>query len=119
MKKFIWIHGPTILIILLIFFFSSIPKLNVPDINFSLQDKFFHVIEFGIFGFFLQRSYYSLTKKLYNSFIMVFFLGSMYGVLDEFHQSYIPGRLVSYNDMIADALGVLCGQVIFIFLRKK
>ncbi len=118
MKKFILIHGPTIFIALLIFILSSIPRLIVPDMGFSLMDKFFHFLEFSIFGFFLQRSCGSLNINLNYRLIIVFIIGSLYGVLDEFHQSFIPGRIVSAGDMLADALGILFGQFIYYFKKK-
>jgi len=118
MKKFIWIHGPTLILALLIFILSSIPRLTVPDIGFSLTDKLCHFLEFGIFGFFLQRSFSSINMKVNYKFIIVFILGSLYGVFDEFHQSFIPGRTASFADILADSLGIVFAQI-FYYVRKN
>jgi len=118
MKKFIWIHGPTIFIALLIFILSSIPRITVPDMGFSLMDKLFHFLEFGVFGFFLQRSYSSLNINLRYRFFIVFMMGFFYGVLDEFHQSFIPGRIASAGDILANSLGILLAQF-FYGVRKN
>ncbi|MDP7188089.1 MAG: VanZ family protein [Candidatus Poseidoniia archaeon] len=32
--------------------------------------------------------------------------------MDEFHQSFVPGRHMSSIDMIFDSLGILCGTFI-------
>jgi VanZ family protein len=119
MKKFIWRHGPTIFMAVLIFVLSSIPKLTILDIGLNFKDTFYHFIEFGIFGFFLQRSFNSIKTQKPNRFFIVFILGSLYAVLDEFHQSFVPGRISSLSDIIADCLGLLCAQVIFLWVRKK
>jgi VanZ family protein len=36
-------------------------------------------------------------------------LGVLYGAVDEWHQSYVPGRDVSVADWAADILGVVLG----------
>ena len=39
--------------------------------------------------------------------------GIGYGALDEWHQSFVPGRDSSVGDAVADAIGVLAGFAIF------
>ena len=119
MKKFIRLHGPTIFVAIFIFILSSIPRLTVPDIGLTLKDTFYHFIEFGVFGFFLQRSLNSMPVKKINIYIIVFMIGSLYAGLDEFHQSFVPGRVASVSDVMADCLGVLCAQMIFLWVIKK
>lgn len=36
-------------------------------------------------------------------------LGVLYGVTDEWHQSFVPGRDASFADWIADCIGVVAG----------
>jgi VanZ family protein len=40
------------------------------------------------------------------------------GVSDEVHQHFVPFRVMSFSDMIADSLGVLIGIFIFIHVGK-
>jgi VanZ family protein len=40
-------------------------------------------------------------------------LGVLYGVLDEWHQSFVPGRVVSVADWAADIIGVVLGYFAF------
>ena len=45
---------------------------------------------------------------------LVFLLiGMGYGALDEWHQSFIPGRAASVGDWVADSAGVMLGLVLF------
>ena len=45
---------------------------------------------------------------------LVFLLmGVGYGALDEWHQSFIPGRDASVGDWVADSAGVMLGLVLF------
>lgn len=43
----------------------------------------------------------------------------LYGLSDEFHQSFIPGRYVSAGDVVADVIGavLVCGLWLFIRWR--
>ena len=45
-------------------------------------------------------------------------IGALYAVLDEWHQSYIPGRVCDPADVLLDASGVLCGILLTQFLTK-
>jgi VanZ family protein len=40
------------------------------------------------------------------------------GVLDEWHQVYLPGRYPSWDDLLADAVGSLSGAALLMLWRK-
>ena len=72
-------------------------------------DKLGHSIAYGILaGAFL----YGLHPFIHNSnravagAIVVLFC-TVYGISDEFHQAFIPGRFVSAWDVMADCFGAL------------
>lgn len=44
-------------------------------------------------------------------------IGAIYGLSDEWHQSFVPGRDCSVYDVAADALGVLSAVVTFKMVR--
>ena len=39
-------------------------------------------------------------------------IASLYGVVDELHQSYVPGRMCSFADFASDAVGAALAIVI-------
>jgi VanZ family protein len=45
------------------------------------------------------------------------FLSTMYGVTDELHQQVVPGRDVSWQDLLADGAGAVVGVVTHAALR--
>jgi VanZ family protein len=79
-------------------------QLPLPDI--AQFDKLLHVIAYTVLGgaylfalppFWLQRSRWLAAT------VVLFCL--LHGVVDEYHQSFIPGRMVSGADLLADTLG--------------
>ncbi len=115
-KKLIWIkyYLPSYLYAGLIFTLSSY-SLNLPPSTPHFTDKFVHMAEYGVFGLLLARSYFNATAKFYKKYFIIWalFTGMLCGVLDEYYQSFVPGRFFEYLDMASDAVGILAGSLIF------
>jgi len=119
--KYLLYQLPAILWIVAIFIQSSIPDLSAPDLGFRTQDKFAHVVEFGILAFLLRRFFVfnrkiKWQKKWYLYTLMV---GCCYAVFDEIHQAFVPGRTAEVYDALADIFGVLIVINIYRFLKNK
>ncbi|MBM9519788.1 VanZ family protein [Desulforhopalus vacuolatus] len=94
-----------------IFFLSNIPgdQLNLP--YFPGMDKIAHG---GIYGLLASAVLFALQPRWRRNFpfkaicLTVFFC-IFYGITDEFHQSFIPGRSPDIFDVFADSIGAfLC-----------
>ena len=72
---------------------------------FDGVDKLVHVFGFTAVGL-------SAIWPLKNHFGFALALGSGFGLVDEWHQHFIPGRHSDALDVVADALGVLIGCAI-------
>ena len=104
----------TLIYMLLIIYLSHIPQEDIfknisgPD-NFDL---FLHFIEYSILGFLLFQSLdYDKVIEI-NSLYGGFMIGILFGISDELHQSFVPGRHCSLMDVIFDSIGVLFGTSI-------
>ena len=84
-----------------IYWLSDQPGVHATP-PFLGADKVFHFLLYAVLGGLLQ-----LTLQRRN---LVLLIGSIYGVLDEIHQFYVPGRSCDPFDMLADALGVVVGS---------
>jgi VanZ family protein len=111
----------TVTWMIVIFIGSSIPGYDVPEL--PAPDYILHAIEYAVFGglFFWWRFYDSGNVSRNNSFIGKCLLitvstGSLYGMIDEIHQAFIPGRSPDIKDWMADILGCLVGAVIALIL---
>ena len=47
------------------------------------------------------------------------FIASLYGVFDEYHQMFVPGRTFDAYDMLADALGSVVGAGAWGIIRRR
>lgn len=100
---------PAILYASGIFVLSSIAGLNPPEVGFKLSDKFYHLVEFSGFAFFLIRAFMNSGSTLLSSRPLesAAVLGTLYALSDEFHQHFVPNREMEFWDFLADTFGVL------------
>ncbi len=90
----------------LIFWLSSQPSLHSPDL-FPQQDKLVHVTAYAVMAWLAWLAYgHWLTTQRFLILTTVVFC-MIYGLSDEWHQSFVPGRDASLWDWLADTLGAL------------
>ena len=89
----------------LIFVFSSFP-LPMKAPSFLLADKLVHLLEFGLLA---SLIYFALKKSGVSShpIFIPFLIASLYGISDEIHQYFVPGRDTDLFDAVANAVGSL------------
>lgn len=81
-------------------------------------DKLVHFTEYGILGFLLFNSFYSLNRlKIWQIVITVIYCGSFLGALDEFYQR-LTKRTSSIYDWIADVSGIVIAMIFIISYIK-
>jgi len=120
MGKFIKYWLPACLWAILVFVLSSIPRLSTPPIGVKFADKFYHLVEYLIFGFLLARAFLSMSAqgREHKAILAAAALGIFWGMTDEIHQAFVPGRDASFLDFFADAAGVLFVSA-FIWWKMK
>ena len=102
----------TIGYMLLITFLSHVPQKDIPESIYSGPDHIdllFHFVEYSILGFLLLRTFTSGELRTFHPFCVSLLIGISFAILDEFHQSFVPGRHMSSADMIFDSIGILFG----------
>jgi len=114
--RFVYFILPIFLFSAAIFYMSSLGNVEVP-ISFNLSDKLLHMLAYSLFGWLLIRALHfgkidPISKKLLFFSVLI---GSLYGLSDEFHQYFVPGRHSEFLDWLADAIGVFLGAE---FYRK-
>jgi len=80
--------------------FSYLPKI------FGI-DKLLHVIAYGSLAATMLYGLNPMVKPSSRALtaVAVVFFCILFGISDEYHQSFIPGRSVSAGDVVADGVG--------------
>ncbi len=111
-KLKVWL--PVFLFLALIFCASCVPGKAITDF-ISWQSIAYHFFIFLFLAFFLARALRKTWPKK-SAVTIIFFviiLGTIYGIMDELHQVFTPGRSVSGFDVLVDSLGSIIGSVIY------
>lgn len=88
----------------LIFWLSAQETLPVPQV-FNFQDKLIHAAAYFVMGVFSWRAFRQTGLQPRHLAILSILFCSLYGISDEWHQYFVPGRSSSVWDWLADTLG--------------
>ncbi len=90
-----------------IFSFSSFPTTTTTTFYLGdfLLKKSAHVIEYGIFATLVYRALINSNVTKSRSMWLSVLIAFMYGLSDEFHQSFTPGRGPKFTDVLIDTFG--------------
>lgn len=90
-----------------IFFLSSYKGPRLPSLSDNF-DKVIHMFIYIPLAFFL---YLSLIKSGFRKYVfaIAFLVACIYGISDEFHQSFVLGRHADAGDAFADFAGAFVG----------
>lgn len=106
----------TIAYMALLFWLSSRPGDVVGRWNFlRVPDYVLHGAAYLVLGALAHLAF--ATSFRWPSWLRAcaaIVLASLYGVTDEVHQVFVPGRVASWQDVLADAAGAAVGQVPFL-----
>ncbi len=110
----------TILYMIIIFYFSSLsyfPPGTLPAVKIS--DLIKHAVLYFGLGILFLLSYKSLKSTKKKALILAILSSILYGISDEIHQLFIPNRVCSFADIIANSVGAFIGAGLIYLIRKK
>jgi VanZ family protein len=82
------------------------------------HDKGVHFMEYGTLGVLLAHAMQGTLPRASRLRVLIYaaLLTVSWGVLDEIHQAFVPGRMSETADVIADAIGALAGAGIYVLV---
>lgn len=110
-RRPVWFWGPVAAYMGLIFYLSAQSRLPVgPDVS----DKLLHALAyFGLAVLVVRALGGGLPARVGRATAMVaWVVAAGYGVTDEIHQMFVPGRTAAVDDLVADAIGAFAGVVL-------
>lgn len=110
-----WI--PFIAWAIVIYSFSSNPTVKTSEVHWQdfVVKKSAHLTEYFIFSLLLYRGLINTGVNSKKAILIVILSAFLYGLTDEFHQSYTPGREPKIRDVLIDSLG----SIFFVYSLKK
>ena len=100
--------GPAVLVMAAIFYVSGLSSPPTPSV---LPDIGLHAVAYAVLGASLLRGLADAhwSQVTIRNVFWAVLLAVAYGVTDEWHQSFIPGRTPELRDLFADAFGSAVG----------
>jgi VanZ family protein len=102
---------PALLYMALIWALSSTELPELPLTRFPMRDKLIHTIEYAALALFVAhaavRTWPDRTRARLAAVAIL--IAGAWGVLDEIHQAFVPGRSSEIADVLADVLGASVG----------
>lgn len=112
---------PAAAYMLLIWLLSSIPQqFNFEFVPF--RDKGVHFAEYGTLAALLVHAFRGSWPSLRPPalFFAAWSVTVFWGLSDEIHQAFVPGRVADVRDIVADAIGGLIGAALYLlFVRNR
>ena len=90
--------------------------LKMEDWSFAVR-KLAHFCLFAVLGL-LCFAAFSVDLPLRRAFPAALILGAIRAILDEVHQSFVPGRSCEFRDMCIDFAGVLLGAAFLLLILQ-
>lgn len=106
-----WIRISALLVLATITVLSLLPPSS--GVEIKVNDKFGH----GLAYFVLMCNLGLLYRQRYFPWIALAILA--YSCLMEYIQGFIPGRTVSWLDVVANTTGAIIGVVFLVFFQKQ
>jgi VanZ family protein len=111
MKRWVWLWGPAFAQMALIFALSSLHDAPVPE---GMSDHFGHgvgylMLSVAMFWGFSGASWAGVS---WRTALLSVGTSVLYGLSDEFHQMFVPGRAAAWDDVLADLNGALIGAAL-------
>ncbi len=124
-----------------IFYLSHQPRLDIPSV-FENQDKVMHFGAYGLLGMLLlgwmrpqggvlgfvpQPNLRGISGSMpveavgysFRQIALATLIASLYGISDELHQSFVPGRNPDVLDWLADTTGALLATLVLAKLSRS
>lgn len=117
MRRIARLWGPPLLLAAFIYSLSSMSQ--VPGAE-HVWDKLAHVVVFGALAWLTLRATHGGLRPLAPApALSAAALVVGWGILDEIHQRFVPGRYPSVTDVVADAVGTALCLSLWALLRGR
>ncbi len=106
----LWIWGPVVAYLILIFYLSGLSQIPWGDVT---PDYVSHALEYCGLAVLVARALNDGLRRATprRTLRLAFALCVAYAATDEFHQMFVPNRYADITDVLSDAAGASAGLV--------
>jgi len=108
--------GASMRLVNLLRFFLPFATDYMIDLLHFLVRKGAHFFVYFVLAFCLVQSLKFYVHRLFSVWFYAWAIASVYGITDEIHQYFVPGRVMAVVDMIINAAGAFAGAAFSIFV---
>ena len=109
--------GPVVAYMACIYLSSAQPQMLLEG-KTSVSDKTLHTVAyFGLALLAYRAAAMVSLRPRFNPGIQSLTVAVLYGVWDEGHQHFVPGRTMELGDLLADAAGALIAVTAIVLIR--
>jgi len=110
-----------LLVMVVIFMLSALPGDELHQPFFPGDDKVAHLVVYGALAAAALFAISPRWRRIYPAAVclVVVMACLIYGISDEFHQSFVPGRNPSAADLVADGVGALIVCLAWFRYRRR
>ena len=105
----------------LIFILSSLPAKSFPAGTTNGEEIIAHIFLYAVLAYLIYQLAVTFSKdaKVWKIMFCSLVIAALYGVSDEYHQGFVPGRFVSFSDLGFDIFGAAVGIIFYALLAKR
>jgi VanZ family protein len=120
-RFFLYAWLPVLLWMFFIFFLSSVPGQEIPDLSIPHFHRWVHFFQYSVLGWLWVRALLLRIRKMryLKASVFAWILTASFACSDEWHQTFTPGRSGRLEDVIFDALCAVVGILLYLVARKK
>ena len=109
--RLLYLWGPVLAHMALIFAASS--RSDTSAVPSAIPDKVMHVAVYAVLGALILRAVAGgrRTNVTWSAVLVSILAATLYGIIDEWHQSFVPGRTPDARDVAADLAGASVGAI--------
>lgn len=108
MAKFIKYWLPVLIWAAVIFFLSAQPDLksSLPGKYDFILRKLAHISEYAVLFLLVSRAFLGHSFSTKKALFLAFLFSVVYAISDEYHQTFIHGRVGAITDVLIDSIGI-------------
>ena len=121
MRRWLWVWAPPVAEMILVFLVQTVPNLQIPTGQVTSPDKQLHVITYGVLSVLFMRALADArwAGLTWLRAFQAWGFAAAYGLFDEVHQRFVPGRSGSIGDWLADVAGAAVSVLVLCAVRVR